>query len=70
MNKYLSPIYIRKLQPPNYVARDEDERKLYVVAYRSPKLNLDNKRVYSILKNILVNTLVWAWIKEHKKRRM
>ena len=57
----------RKLQTPTFQPRDEDERKLYAVNHRGPKWNLDNKKVYSILKGFLVDTMAWAWMKEHDR---
>ena len=53
---------IRKLVPAGYRFIDQDKFRLHNIVLRGNIFNEDNKEVYQILKEDLVNTVAWVWI--------
>ena len=53
---------IRKLITPNYRFIDDDERCIYSLSFQGLGFQQDNKKVYIILKQILVEGPAWPWI--------
>ena len=50
---------IRKLIPPNYRFVDDDERPIHSISLQGIGFQQDNKKVYMILKQILVEGPAW-----------
>ena len=65
--------------PLNYVIRSDDLEHIeeglsnpetaliYQASLRGPSFRKDNKRVYSIMKQLLVETVAWVWIQRYDK---